>query len=88
MLGNRNVANTIEDRQQLVAEINAAIQALPEDQDKGKLRGLLVRLSEVCTDARRFEAELQKLAALSETVARKQPARRLHELVRSRTTGQ
>lgn len=81
------VSLTTDDRRRLAAQIDAVIRSMPEDEDKGKLRGLLLRLRDSCTDGRRFEDELHKLAALSGTVARRQPAVRLHELLTAPRSG-
>jgi hypothetical protein len=77
------MTRSAEERSALCAEIEQYIGALPENHEKGRLRGACLRLRQALEDAERFEAELQKLAALSEKVARATAAVRLSEFVRT-----
>ncbi|MBI2223220.1 MAG: hypothetical protein HYU53_18680 [Acidobacteria bacterium] len=78
---------TDAEREEICREIDARLAALPETNDKGKLRGLVLRLRDARRDARRFQDEFEKLAALSETIAREGAVVRLHELATTRWAG-
>lgn len=79
---------TDAEREEICREIDAKLAALPEANDKGKLRGLVLRLRDARHDAKRFQDEFGKLAALSEKIARESAAIRLHELVSTRWPAQ
>lgn len=74
-------ARSAEERDEICLEIQRRIRALPDMNDKGKLQGMIVRLRNVRNDGQRFEDEFRKLAALTQKIAREDPAGRLRESV-------
>lgn len=79
---------TDAEREEICREIESRVAALPETNEKGKLRGLFLRLRDARHDRRRFEDEFKKLAALSEKAAVNSEAAKLHELVKMRDPAQ
>jgi hypothetical protein len=83
MLREASMKAAVSERATLCTEIEERLVRLPENDDRGKLRGVYLRLRRAVGAPALFEVELQKLAALSEKIAGANPAVRLSEFLKA-----